>query len=188
MQRIQKVLAPLVGVTLLVLMPFAASADTVSASAQAHSGIAISPSGVVRVIGAEVTAVGNNVVDAVVHFGNVMLNLVVNTSDATKVGANGSMTASTTAIAVGDTVNIKGSLASSTSAGLTIAANKIRDLTSFPRKIASSTKDRDGDGDHNGDNDAHVQVQAGTNATVNVDEGKPHGFLGRLGLHLGFDD
>lgn len=110
--------------------PFVASAATLGA--QGDVGIVMSPSGMVRVIGADVTSVAGSVVDATLSLGGNILNFVVNASATTKVGANGSKTASTTAIAVGDKVNIAGSLSSSAGNTLTIAAKHIRDLTTLP--------------------------------------------------------
>jgi len=116
--------------TLLAVMPLAASANTLSASGS--TGITISPSGIVRVIGADVTAVGTNVIDAVLNLGNAVINVVLNTSGNTQVVANGSKTATTSDIAVGDSVAFKGTLSSSSSSTLTVAASKVRDMTNFP--------------------------------------------------------
>ncbi|OGG57059.1 hypothetical protein A3D71_02780 [Candidatus Kaiserbacteria bacterium RIFCSPHIGHO2_02_FULL_55_20] len=138
MNRIQTVLGSAALTSLLMVAPLIASADTLNANAS--SGVVISPSGIVRVIGADVTAVSNNVVNAVTHFGNVVLNWVVNVSASTSIAANGSKNATTTDVKVGDKVSFTGSLASSAGNVLTVAATKVRDLTSFPlRKIAEGT-------------------------------------------------
>lgn len=138
MNRIQTVLGSAALTSLLMVAPLIASADTLNANAS--SGVVISPSGIVRVIGADVAAVSNNVVNAVTHFGNVVLNWVINVSASTSIAANGSKNATTTDIKVGDKVNFTGSITSSAGNVLTVAATKIRDLTNFPlRHIAEGT-------------------------------------------------
>jgi len=115
---------------LLTTAPLFASADSVQATSS--TGVFINPSGIVRVIGADVTAIGNGFVDAATTFGNTVVNWVVNISAATKIGANGSSSASTTDIKVGDKISFTGALSSAGSV-MTVAASKIRDITTFPR-------------------------------------------------------
>ncbi len=116
-----------------VLMPFAASAATLNASST--TGVIINPNGIVRVIGADVTAVSNGVVNAVTTLGNTILSWIVNISATTKVSGNGTANASTTGIAVGDKVSFRGTL-TGTSSPFTVAASKVRDITKslFPFK------------------------------------------------------
>jgi hypothetical protein len=122
----------------MAMVPLMASADSLNANVA--TGVRISPSGIVRVIGADVTAVGNGVVNAVTTFGNVVMSWIVNISATTKVSASGTTSASTTDIKVGDKVSFSGSIASSTGSALTVAASKIRDLVSFPfRHIGTGT-------------------------------------------------
>ncbi|MDE2213169.1 MAG: hypothetical protein KGJ34_01395 [Patescibacteria group bacterium] len=191
MNRISSFLGTTAVAAALVLSPVIASAEGISGSAHAGAGIFISPRGIIKVVDADVTAVGNGVVDAMSQFGNLMLNFIVNTSASTTIKAGGSANASTTAIAVGDKVSFVGSLASSTNSVLTVTATKIRDLTNF---IASSTRKH---GDNDADDDAalsgHSSVDVGTSTdadwhgNVSAKVGDSHdgvGFLG--GLHLGF--
>jgi len=112
-------------------MPLAASADTLGASGA--TGVVISPSGIVRVIGADVTAVSNGIVNAATTIGNTVINWIVNISLATKIGANGSAHATTTDIKTGDKVSFAGTVSSSVGSSITVAASKIRDLTTFPK-------------------------------------------------------
>lgn len=138
MNRIQTVLGSAALTSLLMVAPLIASADTLNANAS--SGVAINQSGIVRVIGADVAAVSNNVVNAVTHFGNVVLNWVINVSASTSIAANGSKNATTTDIKVGDKVSFTGSITSSAGNVLTVAATKVRDLAGFPlRKVAEGT-------------------------------------------------
>ncbi len=130
----QKILGSTLVASLFALAPLAASASTLNASSSV--GVIISPSGIVRVIGADVTNVGNGFVNAVTTIGNVTLSWLVNASAATKIGANGSTNASTSAIAIGDKIDFAGTL-SSTSSVLTVAATKIRDITSLPFRIGA---------------------------------------------------
>ncbi len=130
MNRIQKVLSSVALASLLAAAPLFASAQPLSA--HAGTGVFISQSGIVHVIGANVTSVGSGFVNAMTTLGNVVLNFIVNASADTKIGANGSAHASTTDIKVGDTVSFVGSLSSSPGSTLTVAAKKIRDITTFP--------------------------------------------------------
>jgi len=118
------------------LLPLAASAATVNASS---TGVFINQSGIVRVIGADVTAVGNGVINAMTTIGSTVLNWIVNISASTKVSGNGTVNASTTGISIGDRIAFKGAL---TSAGtsLNVAASKIVDITTLPFKRIVSGK------------------------------------------------
>ena len=133
--NIKNKISTVVLASLFAVMPLAASANTLNVSGS--TGIVISPSGIVRVIGADVTAVGTNVIDAVLNIGSNVINVVLNTSGNTKVVANGTKTATTTDVKVGDTVSFKGTLSSSTGSTLTVTATKVRDTTSspFPRFV-----------------------------------------------------
>lgn len=130
MNRIQTVLGSAAVAALMAVTPVFASADTLNANAS--KGVVISASGIVHVIGANVTAVSSGVIDAVTTLGTSVINWLVNTSAATKIEANGSANASTTDIAVGDKINFSGSLTSLGST-ITVAASKVRDVTSFPK-------------------------------------------------------
>ncbi len=116
--------------SLLMIMPFAASAQ--SLQAEQSAGVFISPSGIVRVIGANVTAVSSGVVHAMTTIGSVVMNWVVNVSATTKTSADGEKTATTTNIKLGDKVAFSGMLASSTGSVLTVAATKIREMIAKP--------------------------------------------------------
>ncbi len=138
MNRIQTVLGSAALTSLLMVAPLIASAETLNANAS--SGAVINPSGIVRVISADVTAVSNSVVNAVTHFGNVVLNWVIDVSASTTIAANGSKNAAMTDIKVGDKVNFTGSFTSGAGNVLTVAATKVRDLTNFTlRKVAEGT-------------------------------------------------
>ena len=128
MNHTQKIGSVLVA-SLFAVMPFAASAASVNASGS--TGIFISPSGVVHVIGAQVTSVSSGVVNVATTIGSTVLNWIVDVSASTKIAANGTRTATTTDIHVGDKIGFAGALSASTST-LTVAATKIRDITNFP--------------------------------------------------------
>lgn len=154
-----------------VLMPFAASAATLNASST--TGVIISPNGIVRVIGADVTAVSNGVVNAVTTLGNTILSWIVNISATTKVSGNGTANASTTGITIGDKVSFKGALTGTTSP-FTVAASKIRDLTPlFPfrhvigGKVSSVNSAGGSFVIKKGDRSITVQTNASTTIMVN---------------------
>ena len=132
MQRIKGFLGGMALAGLIALSPALSSAATVNS----HESISVNGNGIVRVIGAEVTAVGQNVVSAIVHLGNLAVSIAANTSSTTKVMTHGS--SSTAAIAVGDKVNILGALTASGGNSLTIDARKIRDRTTA--SMATSTQ------------------------------------------------
>ena len=98
MNRIQKVLGSAALTSLLVVAPLIASADSLNANAS--SGVVINPSGIVRVIGADVTAVSNGVFNAVTTIGSTILNWIVNVSARAQVFANGSSRHSLCAVSV----------------------------------------------------------------------------------------
>lgn len=138
MNRIQTIVSSAVITTLFAVAPFAASADTLGA--KASTGVFINPDGIVRVIGASVTAVSGDVVTAVTSIGSVVLNWAVNVSDSTKVAVNGAVSTSTAGIKAGDKISFMGSLSSSVGTSLSVAATKIRDLADFSvRHIGAGT-------------------------------------------------
>lgn len=107
-------------------------------SADASSGIVITPSGIVRVLGAQVTAVGSDVISAVSQIGSVAINWMINTSASTKI--NGQANASSSPVSVGDRIAFSGSLASSSGSGNTVSANRLLDLTTLGSTSATSSK------------------------------------------------
>ena len=123
--------------TIMAVLPMAAFADTQNASAS--GGVAISANGIVHVIGANVSAVSNGVINAVTTLGTTVINWIVNTSATTKIEANGSAHASTTDISVGDKVSFTGAL-SGLGSSVTVAASKVRAVTTFPKPNGISGK------------------------------------------------
>ncbi|MDP3965253.1 MAG: DUF5666 domain-containing protein, partial [bacterium] len=130
MNRIQTVLGSAAVATIMAVLPMVAFADTQSANAS--GGVVINSSGIVHVVKANVTAVSNGVINAVTTLGTTVVNWIVNTSATTKIEANGSAHASTTDISVGDKVSFTGAL-SSFGSSITVAASKVRDVTTFPK-------------------------------------------------------
>ena len=155
-----------------VLMPFAASAATLNASST--TGVIISPNGIVRVIGADVTSIGSGFINAATTLGNTVLNWIVNISAATKVSGNGTVNASTTGISIGDRIAFKGTLTGTTSP-FTVAASKVRDITKslFPFKhvIGGKVSSVNSAGGSfvitKGDRSITVQTNASTTITFN---------------------
>lgn len=113
----------------LMLMPLAASADTIGA--HAGTGVFIATNGIVRVIGAEVASISGNVVSAVTSLGGVLINWNVTATSTTKVIANGSASSTVADIHVGDKIGFVGT-ALSTSSPFFVTASKIRDITTSP--------------------------------------------------------
>lgn len=137
MNQCKKIISSGAVASLLVIAPLAASADTLNA--HASTGVRINPNGIVRVIGASVTAVSGDVVSAVTTIGSVVMNWAINVSDTTKVSANASAT-STSAIKAGDKISFAGVLSSSVGNSLTVAATKLRDLADLSvRHIGAGT-------------------------------------------------
>ena len=128
MHNIYNVLGSLAFVTVITFVPFVSSAHELHASNT--TAVAINSHGIIRLVGAEVTAVTNGVVDATVTFGSTIMHWFIDTTTTTKIFANDSKNASTTALAVGDRISVVGSL-SSTSSPFTIVATKIHDWTTF---------------------------------------------------------
>jgi hypothetical protein len=171
MNRVQKVLSSAIAASIFAIMPFVASAQTLQATGS--TGVVISPNGIVRIIGADVTAVSNGAVDAVTRIGNVVMNWVVNVSASTTVVANGSKNATTTDIKVGDKVGFVGSLSSSIGSSLTVAATKIRDLTNFPfphfgAGTISSINSANGSFVLTGESGRTVTVQTDASTTISL--------------------
>src|SRR3989344_2474496 len=78
MNRIQTVVGSAIVASLFAIMPLAASADTLGVNGA--TGVVISPNGIVRVIGADVTAVSNGIVNAATTIGSTVINWIVNIS------------------------------------------------------------------------------------------------------------
>lgn len=170
MNRIQTVLGSAAVAALMAVTPVFASADTLNANAS--NGVVINGSGIVHVVGANVTAVSNGVIDAVTTLGTSVINWIVNISASTKIAANGSAHASMTDIAVGDKINFSGSLTSLGST-ITVAASKVRDVTSFLKvhgisgKVTSVNTASSSFSLKAGDRSITVQATAST--TISVD-------------------
>jgi len=130
MERIQKMFGSFVLASALAAMPLVASAESVHA--HSATGVFISPSGIVRVIGADVTAVGSGVVSAATTIGTTIINWLVNTSASTNITVGGSTSTSTSGIKIGDSIGFVGTLSSSTGSSFTVAASKLHDFTRVP--------------------------------------------------------
>ncbi len=111
----------------IAALPIAASAQGIATDTHAQAHVGISSNGVVHVIGADVTSVSGAVINAVTTLGTTVIDWVVNTSAATKVNVGGHTTATTTAIAAGDTISFTGALTSIGST-MTVVATNVRDL------------------------------------------------------------
>ncbi|MCR4281128.1 MAG: DUF5666 domain-containing protein [Candidatus Kaiserbacteria bacterium] len=137
MNRIQTVLSSAAVAALMAVTPVFASADTLNANAS--NGVVINGSGIVHVVGANVTAVSSGVVNAVTTLGTSVINWIVNISASTKIAANGSAHASTTDISVGDKVSFTGTL-SGLGSSVTVAASNVRSMITFPKLNGISGK------------------------------------------------
>jgi hypothetical protein len=109
--------------TAFIAMPAFASTNA-STTASVH----INGDGIVHVVGAEVTSVTGNVVNAMLHFKNSIATWAFTTNTSTMIAANNSQTASTTDIHVGDKINVTGALTALGSV-VSVNATKIRDIT-----------------------------------------------------------
>lgn len=128
MNNVKKILGTTT-LTMLMLMPLSASAD--SAGFRSGTGIFVGENGIVRVIGAQVSSVSDNFINAFTTIGNIVMNWTVNASSTTKVRAGGMATSSMNLIHVGDTIAFSGTTTGTTSP-FTVTARKIIDLTTLP--------------------------------------------------------
>lgn len=175
MNSILKTLAGFSTASLLALAPIAVSADSIGA--HAGTGIFVNPQGIVRVIGGEVTSVGSNVINVATTFGSTVLNWIVNVTTDTKIMANGSKSASTTDIKVGDKVAFSGSATGSTTP-FSVTAKRIFDLTTLPfrahiaGKVTSVNTANGTFTLEKGDRTITVQTNASTTVMVDGDDAR----------------
>jgi len=117
--------------SLFVLSPLTlASADTHSNTnfwSNGSVGAFLSADGMVRVMGATVTAVSGNVINATASFGGSVLNWIINVSADTKIFADGSRSASTTALTVGEKIAFSGSATATSGPAIIVSAKKVVD-------------------------------------------------------------
>jgi hypothetical protein len=89
-------------------------------------GVFMGASNTLRVLGAKVTSVSGNVIDASVSFGNTVLNFVLNTDASTKI--NGKLLSDSAALSnlkSGDSISFGGDVSSSSGSQITLAAKNI---------------------------------------------------------------
>lgn len=115
-----------------VLAPVMASASsTTTPHSEVAVGTVITTDGFVRVAGATITAVSGNVISATTAFGSTVLNWILNVSADTKIFANGSANASTTALAVGDKIAFTGKNVGQSGTALVVDGKTVYDRTSM---------------------------------------------------------
>lgn len=170
MNNITKTLAGFSAASVLAIAPLAVSADTLGA--HTGTGFFVNPQGIVRVIGGEVTSVGSNAINVATTFGSTVLNWVVTIGADTKIAANGSKSATTTDVKVGDKVAFSGT-ATSSSTPFSVIAKSVLDITTFGFRshIAGTvTAVNTGSGSFTmkkGNHTITVQTNASTTVTVN---------------------
>lgn len=96
------------------------------------SSVIMGANGAMRVLGAKVVSVSENVVRATVSFGESVLNFVINIDADTKV--NGDSDAKVSNLEAGDKISFSGALTSSTSSSLVVDADHLvsRELLAMP--------------------------------------------------------
>ncbi len=104
----------------MLALPLAASADT---TANANAGLFINGSGIVRAIGAEVTAISGSVISAITHFGSNVITWSITTNGDTKYTGAATSSAS---IKVGDKISVAGTL-TGVGSTLSVTATKVRE-------------------------------------------------------------
>ncbi len=126
--KLQK-LTTTISSVLLASAFFALPASALEASQSSSLSVRIRDDGIVRVVGAEITSISGNVVNAVSHLKNTVINwaFVTNASTTIATGTSSS-TSSPQSLRVGDKVAVSGTL---TSVGntLQVQASKILDTT-----------------------------------------------------------
>jgi len=128
MHRIKKTLgAFLIGSALLVI-PAITSAHEVSGNAKSGLGVGIHADGIVRVIGAEVSSVSNNVVNAFTTLGGVVMNWAVSIGNSTEIFGNGSANATTSTITAGEKISFSGRL-TGVGSTLQVSADTVSDMS-----------------------------------------------------------
>lgn len=129
------ILSSVLVLTVLAVAPVTvASAHTNGAAnfwTNGSVGAFLSADGVVRVMGATITAVSGNVINATTAIGGTVLNWIVNTDAATKVVAAGSVSANTSALAVGDKILFGGTATATSGPATVVKANVVVDATSM---------------------------------------------------------
>lgn len=114
----------------LAVSPLSVSADTTAtASSETSVGVIMSPNNMLHVFGATVSALSGSVINATAKIGNTVMNWIINIGPETKLFVDGSANASTTALAVGDTINFHGTLVATTSAATVVDAKRVKDTT-----------------------------------------------------------
>lgn len=110
----------------------AAPVATYAADVQATSdtSVRINRDGIVSVLGAEVTSVSGNIVNAVTRFKNNVVSWAFTTNASTTIASNGSLSGSIADLKVGDTLHVAGTL-TGLGSPMNIAATKIIDVTAF---------------------------------------------------------
>lgn len=90
---------------------------------ESATGAILGPNGTIRVLGAKVVSVSENVVKAAVSFGESVLNFVVNIDADTKINGNGD--AKVGDLKAGDKISFSGTVTSSTSSAITVDADHL---------------------------------------------------------------
>jgi len=116
---------------------------------ESATGAVLGPNGTIRVLGAKVVSVSENVMKAVVSFGESMLNFVVNIDANTKINGNGD--AKVGDLKAGDKVSFSGTVTSSTSSAITVDVDHLVSRALFAGTTES--EDAGDDNDDEGDED-----------------------------------
>lgn len=175
----KKITGSLLLLTLFTMAPvtFADAAEKHGFWANDSASAFISADGLVRVFGATVTSVSGGVITATTQFGGAVLNWIVNVNSDTKIFADGSRTATTSAITVGEKVAFKGVVTATSSAATTISAKKLVDESwkSLKKVVGEVTAVNSANGtytvDTRGDTDITVQTNADTEWKVGTTTG-----------------
>ena len=125
-------LRSLCGGTLIALALIAAPVTTFALDAKATttSSFSINHNGIAHIVGAEVTSVTGNVVNAVTRIKNTVISWAFATDATTKITAHNSVAASPADIRVGDRINVTGVIAAIGST-MSVQASAIKDVTSM---------------------------------------------------------
>lgn len=124
--NIKKVLGGAMLAVSMAVIPVAASASELKATNATR--VHIDNDGIVRVVGAEVTSISGNIINAVTRFKNNLVNWAFTTNASTSIQSNNSLNAPITDVRVGDKINVTGAL-STIGSTLTVNATKVRDIT-----------------------------------------------------------
>lgn len=112
--------------------------STYALDGSSHTSLSIHRDGIIRVLGAQVTSITGNIINAFATFKNSTINFTVATNATTSVAShiNGTASTSLSGLAVGDKINVTGTLGT---VGSVLGVNAIKVKEVAPKATSTST-------------------------------------------------